>query len=370
MPIFARMNRSKRKDEMTFKRFRAVSTIIMAASIAIVSCKKDEETTTLPTLDGTLSFSVPLYADVDATLEMTAKGVTHPEGDALGVYWKVSPDMEANDTSKTAFDPETGASLKYQLDGKMQTYTITCGVFASGYSTKTATQYVTAVKGGMDGTGSITEAGFSASDEAFIDPRDGKEYYIASIGGRIWFRHNLAYEGEITAGQESLGHGIPYYDCEAMTDVFGLYYTQEQALNACPDGWRVPAEEDWLDMANATAASDGSLAVQNFEKGQTYAGLAGALMADAQFNGNALWEYWPQVKITNSSRLAAISAGYAITANGSSTFDGSTKYAAFWTSENDGEKGSYRYIYVDSPDVYVGTGYSSFATSVRCVRDL
>lgn len=346
---------------MTLKRFRAVSIFIMAASFAVISCKDKEDTTVAPSLDGTLKFSVPKYAEINTKLEITAKGVTHPEGYELGVYWRVSPDMESSDTSKTAFDPEKGSTFKYQLDNKIETYTITCGVFASGYSTKTSTQYVTAVKGGMDGTGSISDAGFSASDNAFTDPRDGKKYYTETIGSRIWFRHNLAYAGRIA----DTGTGVPYLDCEAMTDVFGLYYTQEQAMQACPSGWRLPSEEDWLDMANAVAGDAAA-----FGRNETYRGLAGALMADARFNGNVLWEYWPQVKITNSSRLSALSAGYATVSEGSNKFEGSSKYAAFWTSEKDGERGTYRYIHVESPDLYIGTGYGSFAASVRCVKDL
>ncbi|MCM1501562.1 MAG: hypothetical protein NC115_02695 [Bacteroidales bacterium] len=357
---------------MTFRRFSAVSIFIMAASLAMVSCKDEEETPVSPSLDGTLRFSVPQYVDVDETLSMTATGVTHPEGDdhKLGVYWKISPDMEINDTSDVAFDPEKGASMTYKLKGKIQSYTITCGVFASGYSSSIVTRSTTAVKGGMDGTGSITEAGISASDRTFVDSRDGKVYYITTIGDKVWFRHNLAYGGEITAAGKSLGHGIPYLDCEAMTDVFGLYYTQEQAVNACPDGWRIPSENDWLDMANSVAWADKDLSGKTFMKGQDFSGLAGALMADALFNGNELWEYWPQVKITNSSGLSALSAGYAIIADGANKFDGSTEYAAFWTSEKDSEKGSYRYIRDDSADVYIGTGYGSFAASARCVRDL
>lgn len=366
---------------MTFRRLSAAAAGIVTAMMAIVSCKDDDDDIVTLYLNGTLSFSVPQYVNAGSTLKMTSKGITHPEGSPLGVYWRVSPGMDNSDTLDVNFDPVNGSNYSHTLpEDELQTYTVTCGVFASGYSTSTATRYTTAVRGGMDGTGSITfdSDGFGTWDGTATDERDGKEYYTVTIGNREWFKHNLAYSGEIPDEEgNSLGCGIPYMDCEAMTDVFGLYYTHEQAKVACPDGWRLPTMAEWTEMVTAAAASDSSLGLQDavFEEYETYPGIAGALMGDARFNGTTMWEYWPQVKITNSSRLAMLPTGYAVTATGSAnTFDGAREIAAFWTDGTEGTgsetKGLYRYIYVDTPDVYLGSGYGSFAANVRCVRDL
>lgn len=368
---------------MTFKRFSAVPIFIIVAAISAISCKKDKEETTTLYLNGTLKLSdVPQYIEAGTRLDLTASGVTHPEGKFMGVYWKISPEMDKNDTLKVkgpdgkdtdellAFDPVKGSSYSYTLGNELQTSTITCGVFAEGYASSIQTEYVTTVKGGLDGKGSITGCGFDTWTGKFTDPRDGKEYYTISAGGREWFGQNLAFEKELTGDDgKSIGCGIPYRKSSAMTDVFGLYYTQAQARKACPEGWRLSTAEDWLALAVEAASKQEGVDGTAFDKSGIFSGIAGGLMADAEFNGVKMWEYWPQVKITNVLHFAAVSAGMATISSSSVKFEGIKEYSAFWTDAGDGERGYYRYIYVDSPDVQIGEGYSSFAASVRCVRD-
>jgi len=395
MPIFARMNLSfafaefegrtdQNRDKMTFKRFIAVPIFIIAAAISAISCKKDKEETTTLYLDGTLKMSdVPQYVEAGTRLDLTAAGVTHPEGKFMGVYWRINPEMEKNDTLKVkgadgkntdellAFDPVKGASYQYTLGDELQTNTVICGVFAEGYSSSTQSKYVTTVKGGLDGKGSITGCGFETWTRKFTDPRDGKEYYTVTAGGMEWFGQNLAFEGKLTGDDgKSLGCGFPYQSCSAMTDVFGLYYTKEQAKKACPEGWRLSTAEDWLALAVEAAPEQENIDGTSFEKFGTFSGIAGSLMADAKFNGNTMWEYWPQVKITNALHFAAVPAGMATVGSSSKKFEGVKEYSVFWTDADNGDSGLYRYIYVDSPDVQIGEGYPSFAASVRCVRDI
>ena len=94
-------------------------------------------------------------------------------------------------------------------------------------------------------------------------------------------------------------------------------------------------------------------------------------MEDLKFNGETMWEYWPDVKIDNAAKFSAMPVGYATVLDGVYDFFNYGDYTVFWTSsENeDGDSGIYRYIYVDKNIVFRGTGdKDSFAASVRCVR--
>ena len=93
-------------------------------------------------------------------------------------------------------------------------------------------------------------------------------------------------------------------------------------------------------------------------------------MADAVFLGGKMWTFWPEVKITNKAKFSAIPIGYAVDQEVSQKFSGLNSYAAFWTADQTGNTGIYRYFYVDKPNVYVATGdKKSFRAPVRCIKD-
>ncbi|MGN0189810.1 MAG: FISUMP domain-containing protein [Candidatus Cryptobacteroides sp.] len=339
--------------------------ICIAAVCAAISCKKDEEDTTLPSLTGYPAFSIPEYILPNSTHTMVSTGVTHPDGEIMGCYWKVSPDMEASDT--TARYGEEGGKYEFSFNfgEELQTHTVTCTYYATGYYSTSSSKTTVTVKGGVDG--SLTGTGITPlSDTLVTDRRDGKKYYITVAGQREWFRQNLAYEGEIKDGDAVIS-GVPFRNAEAMSDVLGLFYTHKAALKACPEGWRVPFEEDWASLAKVVASRDRLQGDFQFISGKDFKGVAGGLMADTYFNGTKMWEFWPSVKITNSSRLGAAPAGYA---DYPSTFIGVNEYAAFWSQDAVDGQGLYRYIYVDDPDFRVAAAGDSFGANVRCVRNL
>lgn len=57
-----------------------------------------------------------------------------------------------------------------------------------------------------------------------------------TIGGTRWFAENLRFR---TADSRC------YEGDEVNCEDHGRLYRLEDALKACPDGWRVPTEEDW-----------------------------------------------------------------------------------------------------------------------------
>lgn len=354
---------------------RKLNTVILAtaAILAAVSCKDKEETTISPSMNGSMKISAPAFVEQKAVVNFKQRGVLHPEGGVIGYCWKVSPVMAKNDTTRfeNGLDKngkESEGNLTYQFPDSLGTYTVSCIAFASGYSSTSQTVYVEVVKGGQDG--SITGIDFSGDRTVTID---GRTYSIARIGGTEWLRRNIARDGS----------GLPYKNCKAMSDVLGRYYSWEEASKICPEGWRLPSEEDWMELAKAAGATEKP------EKFMSARGVAAALMGNAAFNGTRMWEYWPAVgEITDAVKTSMVPAGF-VTLGSRSTeqnddqymeftypkadFKGIREYAVFWTGdkvEGDGSKAYYRYLIADQPDLMIGTGdTNTFGASVRCVRN-
>lgn len=345
---------------------RKLSSLIMAAAlIAAVSCDKDEDTEVPPSLSGTLSFYVPEYIFPNQTLTMTPKGLSHPDSEGIGYYWKVTPGMTKSDTTclQTGLSPDgkpSDGSFTYEFADSLGTYTVSCYGFASGYSSSYASTYVTVVKGGLDG--SITGTGINAEDP-YVEA-DGIRYYYVTNGELDWFRNNLA----------NPAYGVPYVNNEAMSDVFGRFYSYEEALKACPEGWRLPTDAEW--RALAASVNPSSLS----EEHSAIPDIAADLMAEIQFNSNDMWEYWPEVgNITNKSGLAVFPAGYVNLGEKSgnsyptAAFFGIYEYASFWTAdivEDEAGMAYFRYVICDQPDMQIYKGDTkTFGANVRCVRD-
>ena len=244
--------------------------------------------------------------------------------------------------------------------------------------------------------------------------KSGGTVDFAAPDGKTWMKQNLAYDGEDPDNKV----GAPFQDSEAMSDVFGRFYTWEEALGIepgetpaggnvqgiCPDGWHIPSDEEWTALANATmvyAGYDGwtpidssaNWAADGYKVSREF--MAGEILRDdiqesdddydsdieygkearsATFNTDTeLWQYVNAVgDPTNRSGISAIPVGYARRTNGMWSFYGNYEYAIFWTSSYDPESGKAicRVINNESPDVYMEShDRSSFAASVRCVKD-
>ena len=339
-----------------------LSSIILAiaASICLISCKDDDETTVSPSLDGSLAFSVPTYANPRTTIKMTPSGVEHPDGEGIGYYWKVTPTMTKSDTTRyqNGLDkngnPSDG-SFTFTFPDTLQTYTIQGYAFAQGYTYSTKTAICVIVEGGIDK--SITNLGLADKTTVTIN---GKSYPYVTINGTDWLCRNISDENA----------GAPYNNYTVMSDVFGRYYSYEEAKTICPEGWRLPTDSEWDAAFKA------------------YDSKVSALLGNGYFNDELMWEYWPTVgDIDNASGLSLIPVGYSLLSSKATNpkqdehidgsypqaqFRGYTEYAVFWTADMVAEEEGmayYRYIICNQPDFMLGKGDAkTFGASVRCVR--
>lgn len=342
---------------MGFKKLMIVAVAVMAA-LSFQACKKnksDDTYTASPTIPGTLKFDAPVFVAIGDELNLVPRGLQVDTMD-VGYYWTASPLTKTKDTTKYVTDPRTmTGAYKLTVRDTICTATLTCTAFAKGYSNKSYSRTITVVDPSMNG--SILFDGIGIDALKFKDERDGKSYFYKKIGDREWFSRNLAWKGA----------GLSFQNCEVMDAIYGRYYTWTEAQTACPEGWRVPSDEDWFSLAQAAGYKEEA-------KNGSFMGIAGALMVNAYFNNTRMWEYCPEVKITNKAGFSAIPTGYGTKAS-SASFTGDFEYAVYWSSESvapEGEEstGVYRMIYWQKPDVIrAAVDKTNFIVPVRCVRN-
>ena len=331
--------------------------ILGAVAACFVSCKEKEEETDSYLSGKLVVEGLPSYVMYGETYHIKSYGLykgTDQADSLLGYRW-YDPFTKVTDTLRFETDP---ASVKPDFNftiskDTLATLTLMVTGWATDYYSSSSSASFTIVNPSLQG-GSLTGHPFSPSMSTVTDERDGLQYYTAKIGETEWMLQNLAWKGS----------GKAYVEEEAMSYIYGRYYTWHEAVEACPEGWRLPSEDDYL----ALAAAAGATAPGRYSD---IAGVAGNLMGDVSFNGNAMWEYWPDVPKSNSTLFTAIPVGYLEYLENGLNFTGLGNYSIFWTSDSvDDASGVARYIYVDK-NIFFAAPFDkkNLAAPVRCVRD-
>ena len=75
------------------------------------------------------------------------------------------------------------------------------------------------------------------------------------IGDQIWLAENLK-STHYCDGTE-IPDVVAYNNDDSLADIYGLLYTWDAAMNgsnipssqgACPCGWHVPSDEEWIEL--------------------------------------------------------------------------------------------------------------------------
>jgi uncharacterized protein (TIGR02145 family) len=83
------------------------------------------------------------------------------------------------------------------------------------------------------------------NNKGFVtDERDGKKYETVVIGGLVWMAENLNYADSLQTPILVGNSWNSFYD-------EGMYYTQRAAMEACPNGWHLPDNEEWENLFSA-----------------------------------------------------------------------------------------------------------------------
>lgn len=320
--------------------------------LCIFSCKKEEEEEEiLEDMSGEVEFSIPHYVLKGEVVTMEAYGILDPQ-DAQ-YRWYVSGLYE---------DSLKSAKVTVRFPDSIGTFTVTAVAYDihDEYYISSTRQDVKTI----DTTFNTSLTSVERSPYAFTDERDGKIYHYVTVGSLDWFTQNLAYEE----------CGTSYMFSPMTSSLFGCLYDWESATGgesaeglgcgprgACPEGWTVPTNEDWEDLAYAVSG-------QYLSFDDAWKGVGQKLSADARFLGERMWPYCPDNLHTNDYGWNALPVGSFI--ESSSSFTNDNAYGFWWSSSaKDKERAYYRYMYSDMDSFPMGfTLKSDFATSVRCVR--
>ena len=396
------------------KTYKGIKTglVTLAVAAAIVSCKKDDDdTTTLPSLGGSMKFDMEAYVELGRKMTLTPSGVYHPEGGGVGIYWSASWKDKADTTRLQGDDLSVTGDTTYTFPSEVGSYTVSCTAFASGYYSTTSSKAVIVVDTvNIDNTLLGLDTGHDSGkyeSGSVRDDRDSRKYKTVKIGGYEWFAENLSYDGTDLSGNGEPADklGIPFYNCEAMSTVFGRYYTLNEISgnDVCPQGWKVADANAWLDLANTLSGDR----FTEEDINRPFEGIAGMMMVDADFisENSPMWDYetWMNNEddlagdgdgtgLTGETGLNVLSCGFANiyettdydTETGESrtvrvgSFDSVFGYAALWVGPDGAagggtdDKAYYRYI--DIMENCLNINYASmddkdsFGASVRCVR--
>lgn len=192
---------------------------------------------------------------------------------------------------------------------------------------------------------SVASSSSSASAKAGVgtlqDVRDGKTYKTVVIGGKTWMAENLNFS-KSSDGTIVLDSTFCYDDILANCEKYGRLYQEDDAIKACPNGWRIPTEEEWAAMRNTVKAEFG--------------------VSDANAPLRAIGAWEDKVTATNASGFSALPAGYRAKTG---QYDGEGTKAYFW-----GENSMLYYGWILSKQYELDKeslirGY--FAYSIRCI---
>ena len=300
-------------------------------------------------MSGPLTTNVPSHMISGTTFELKATGITKPT-DSLTYKWT---------TIGFNLDSLKGTTGTIIVPDSVGFYDITIRVTHPRYIASQLNKTVVV----FNPNSPESFSGVVKGNKFVTDSRDGQKYYFSSIGSLDWFNTNLNWDGK---GIPAVGltAGKPYNGVDALASIFGRLYTwTETTQNICPQGWRVPSNGDWGELAKNANGGISLPFDSNWPK------VGEKLSVSAKLNSENIWKYSPNNTKRNLFNWNALPGGNAL--NSLSNFVNLGQYGMWWSAtEKDSKDAYYRYIHFDGPDFpYSYAAKSTFGASVRCVRN-
>lgn len=182
-------------------------------------------------------------------------------------------------------------------------------------------------------------------DTPYKDARDGQTYetvrYTTTYPDQTshaitWMAKNFNYRTE---------DSFCYDEDEANCETYGRLYTWEAAMNACPDGWRLPSDEDWYRLSFHFGG--------NCSSGQ------------ALKSASELWVNEDQ-RGTNISLLNVLPAGQG-GGNGGYFLQG--RSAIFWSTTDRDAETTWDWNFLRESELLRWYGGKKAKHCMRCIRD-
>ncbi len=202
-----------------------------------------------------------------------------------------------------------------------------------------------------------------------VEDHEGNQYRTVSIGIQRWMTENLRvrtyHDGQDVPGYHTYDPTLVYgiENAAQMEAHYGLLYTYAAIENGeiCPEGWRVPSDNDWTVLTEYIEA-------EHVDVGP------GTLLKSARQEGHGYepgdhprWDAHDIQHGTDHYGFGALPGGYRY-ADGS--FDKLGSFAMFWSNtaaEEDPNQVWRRQITHDHDGIGRFYNYKTHAFSIRCV---
>ena len=205
---------------------------------------------------------------------------------------------------------------------------------------------------------------FDAGSGTFTDKRDGHVYKWVKIGEQIWMAENLAYVPYVCAPDSQCGIWVyDYYGEGSFYEnytTYGCLYDWETAQTACPEGWHLPSDEEWMEMERFLGMEEDELFKEYvFSRGED-ANVGGKLKETGTF----LWKE-PNLGATNETGFGALPAGDSF-----GQYVDLHESACFWTISAINTENAYsRIFHYEYKGCFRYPWNKSNGLSIRCVKD-
>jgi len=187
----------------------------------------------------------------------------------------------------------------------------------------------------------IARTNDSSAFGTFVDDRDGKTYRTVKVGTLTWMAENLNFAADSSVCLDN---------DESNCQKYGRLYNWETAMKACPAGWRLSSDEDWVSLALAVAG---------------------------KCNGRVHWEIllkklktttgWRGENGTDEIGFSALPGGFGWS---DGEFFSSDAYGSWWSAtEAEGDATSAKIWEIASYSYGRESNNKMHLRSVRCVRE-
>ncbi len=241
--------------------------------------------------------------------------------------------------------------------------------------------FVTAYSTNYEGTSFGEEYSFRTwALQSYVRDVDGNRYNTKVLGDQKWMTENLATtryrngigiemvaEGDehwITNIQGFLG---VYNDAGGKESKYGYlynWYAVNEDKGLCPDGWRVPTEDDWQELERYLGLDDYEIDRLEF-RGSDQGGMLKTTGTVAARTG-----FWrsPNTLATNETGFSALPGGYRDERGHSHLLN---FYGNWWSSTEADEDGTAWFRYLSHDSGQIGRFFASKRRgySVRCIKE-
>ena len=210
---------------------------------------------------------------------------------------------------------------------------------------------------------------YNITEEKVVTDIDNNSYNIVRIGSQVWMKENLKttrygngnpIETTVPLNKDISNETAPKYqwtynDNDSLTAKFGLLYTWYVATdnrNVCPEGWRVPSKNDFVELANFLGGSDS----------------AGIKLKES---GAINWKKHDIHMGNNATGFSAVAGGFR-TNESSNEYKGLESGCYFWTTTKDNPPyACHAGLFYDVPNLFISSSYHPdyHGFSIRCVKN-